>query len=292
MKKSGFFVVNKFVTNSIRLKTIFVSIMRKCWLSLIFALSVSVSFGQIYFFDADALARDTTLSENQLRGAVTMNYDISKQQNRVRYFRSSVNLAKTVDSNLLVVRIYNTVTDNGTQSIQNTGNAQIRFLNQYAQKGYMEWFGEFQWDAARGLGSRFAAGANYRRTVINKNNHYFFTAIGLFTEAESWTWVNVPVEDRPIDPQIVNTEYIKLNAYLKYHQKIENKLKLTLISVLQTRLDSYFSQPRISFIGSLNYDISSHFALQTTYNGMYDFAPVVPVPNYYYSWYNSIVFKF
>lgn len=248
---------------------------------------------QILSFDVEALTSDTTREEDKIKGLVSLHYDLRQQVNQLSYFNLKAALSRLHEKNLTTVSMNNRLTANGDEGIQNSGFAIIRHLYNYKKDFYPEIFSQYQYDRERGMVSRILFGLNLRSTIVKKEKMKLFLALGVMNENETWDYSGVPDERIPsFHPESISTEYVKTNLYTKFYHKIGEKSSFLTSFYVQFRPDQGLETTRFSPSGTMNVHLVNEFYFTTTFSGIYDYSPVVPIDNFYYSFHNSLAFRF
>lgn len=138
---------------------------------------------------------------------------------------------------------------------------------------------------------RYLIGSNARFKIFENTDGAFYTGIGLMYESEKWDYSGIRPDATPLRDTIRNN-FIKVNYYLSYKQKIKDHLSFNVVLYFQSRPDSYFFSPRVVSDARLNFKITKHISFSINYNINHDALPPVPIFNWYYSVINRIVFTF
>lgn len=253
----------------------------------------STSQSQIIDFDAFAIASDTIVADGKISGSVSLSYNLEKQQNQITYFNSQSTLAYEKQKHFAMLNLGNRTTIDGNRQLQNTGRAQMRYMHNFRKRTFPEAYVQFQWDAQRGMRERSVFGGNLVHNLSKSKRNIILFHYGLFYEAELWDYSAVPSDRREaLRPIAVPTHFVKANFHLKWLINISESTRLHLSTYYQARPDSYFNEPRISSWIRLNIDLNKSLVLSIGASGIYDFIPVVPIDNFFYTWNNSLVYRF
>lgn len=263
-------------------------------LVLLFAFWSEVELhAQILSFDVEAITADSTRKDGETKGMVALHYDIRQQVQQFSTFSLKTALSRKSGKNLTTVSLENRITSNGGDGIQNNGFAIIRYMYEYEKTFYPEVFSQYQYDRQRGMVSRILFGANIRSTVVRKEKLKLFVALGFMNENETWDFSGVPSERVPaLHPEHISTEYFKTNLYVKFFRQLGEKSSFLTSFYVQFRPDVGLSTTRFSPQVTLNVHLVNEFYFTTTFAGIYDYAPIVPIDNFYYALNNSLVFRF
>lgn len=261
-------------------------------LLLIGFLSFSVR-AQIIEFDALAIASDSVIDTARLSGSVSLSFDVNKQDELVYYIKTGGNLAYEKKKHFWVLTANNQATLEGDDQVLNTGSSNFRYLWNFRSKLFPEALVQYQWDVTRGLRERYLAGGNLQSTFINKKSHQFSVSLGAFYENEFWGWTAVPDDRRPTEnPAPVSVNFVKANLLLKYSYILKNKSTFSMRVFVQARPDSYIKYPRIAPNATINFRLVKNLFISTSFSGIYDFRPIVPIDKFYYQWENALIYSF
>ena len=263
--------------------------------SLLLLLFASFSANaQIIDFDALAIASDSTQDTAVWNGYVGASFDIEKQRNQLIYLRLESTVSYEKKRSLLVLTANNKSTFSGEDQVQNTGSGRLKYLFNFRKRLFPEAFAQLQYDAQRGLLQRNVVGSNGVWTAINKKGHQLFLHLGLMYEEELWNYTAVRPENlnglTGKGTELMKT--VKINFNPRYVFKINDNSTFSAIIYAQARADSYIVYPRISPTVRINIFIVGNLLLSSGLSGIYDFRPIVPIDNFYYTWNNSLVWRF
>lgn len=266
---------------------------RHFYFTVIFTLLFSFSNAQIIDFDDMAIAKDTVQDTAVWNAYIGLSFDMIKQDQPLLYTRLESSLSYEKKKHLWILTGNNKTTLNGGEQVQNTGLLRFKYLWNFRKKLFPSLFTQMQYDAQRGLRQRNLIGVNGVYTAINKPRHQFLLKLGVMYEEELWDYTAVP-DDR-IPETHSKTEWnqlIKFNFNPRYNYKINDHSWVSVILFIQGRIDSFAVTPRISQIGKLNLALSDHLIFSSGFYGIYDFKPIVPIDNFYYSWTNTLAWRF
>jgi len=166
-----------------------------------------------------------------------------------------------------------------------TGHLRHRFMPQ--QRLHPEFFIQGQWDEARGMKYRFLSGVNVRVVFISQDDFDTVLGTGFFYEEERWSTEGLQLAD--IENDIAKTNrLVKWNNYLQLRYRTSDKVQWKLTGFLQTRPDSYFDQPRVAALFSLDVNLSNGLAFALSAQILWDAAPVIPIPQLYLNSSNNL----
>lgn len=248
---------------------------------------------QIKDFDALAVASDTLIEKMDIKGSVGFTANIEKQKVQLFNFSTAASIALEKKHTLMVLTGTNKAQVASDIQLQNTGFFNLKHLYNFRKKFYPELFVQYQWDAERGMESRFLSGGNLRYNVFRKENKTLLLAIGGMYEREVWNYTAVPDEKKPSSsPDDVTNNFFKYNFRFKYTQKfMKNKSYFSVGAYVQGKPQD-FEYLRIAPFANIHIDLVKGLAFDSRFSGIYDFKPVVPIDNFYYSFTNSLVISF
>ncbi len=249
---------------------------------------------QIIDFDALAIASDSTQDTAVWNGYVAANFDIVKQKGQLYYLRFESTISYEKKKNLMIFTGSNKTTFSDGQEVQNTGSARFKYLYNFRKKFFPEFVAQIQYDAQRGLRQRNLIGMNGVHAIINKKKHKLLVHLGAIYEEELWDYTAVPDEeiDRESTPETKLRKRTKLNFNPRYIIETSDNSTFSAVIYVQAPFSENFIRPRISPIVRFNLYIIGNLMLSSSLSGIYDFQPVVPIDNFYYTWNNSLVWRF
>ncbi|MBS1562790.1 MAG: DUF481 domain-containing protein [Bacteroidetes bacterium] len=263
--------------------------MKQFPLLLLACLFSLLSAGQIINIDktdTSAYAR-----KNILSGNVSLGMEVDKQKTTLFDASNYVDLAMQQYRELFVLSASNRFTYNGPQDFLNTGYVHLRWRHRYKDTWHPETFVQYQWDDERGMLHRFVGGENIRYNIDRGSHWDLSVATGVFYEEEVWNYTAVDSSKIPANPFNVTSRELKSNNYIKWEGKLSDAASLSAILFYQASFKDFF-KPRVSAAISFDINVSRHFAWGVRYTGLYDVEPVVPIFKFYYSFSNSLVYKF
>lgn len=173
----------------------------------------------------------------------------------------------------------------------NTGYSHLRYRMNNESVISPEFFVQYQWDEVRGMKNRALGGSNLRFTLLNDSLISIFAGLGLMYEYEVWDYRGVPSEKVPENATDEHINSLKLNSYLKINKQFDDYINLIFITYLQARPDNNIVYPRISPSLRLDIKVYKKVSFSFNFNSIYDFKPIVPIRNFYYSFSNTITLK-
>jgi hypothetical protein len=224
-------------------------------------------------------------------GSLSLGLEIDKQKATLFDASNYLDVSLQQLRELFIFSASNRFTYNGAQDFLNTGYVHLRWRHLYKEQLHPESFVQLQWDDARGMLHRRVAGANLRYNFWHRRKWEMTFATGLMYEDELWNYT--AVDSAKIPPNHPNQRSVefKSNNYLKWEGDLSKGSRISILFYYQASFRDFFS-PRVSAVLNWDVEVSRHFSLGVKYNGLYDAGPVVPIFNFYYSFSNSLVYKF
>lgn len=256
---------------------------------LLLLLAASAGRGQIINIDKTDTA--DYIKKAVWNGNISLGLEIDKQKSTLIDASNFLDVSLQKWHELYVLSASNRFTYNGPQNFLNTGYVHLRWRHNYKEQLHPESYVQYQWDASIGMLHRFVAGENLRYNFWHHRKWEMTVASGIMYENELWNYS--AVDSAKIPPQPVNqkSSELKWNNYIKWQGQISSAAGISIIVFYQTAFND-FLRPRISGVVNLDVNVSKHFALGMKYSGLYDAGPVVPIFKFYYSYSNSLAYKF
>lgn len=244
---------------------------------------------QILNADAYGTKVDTN---HRFSALVDLNFNLRQQINLILSLGINADFSYFKKRNLYTLSGNFNFISNAGQELQNSGY--IHFRTRFFKDFWIhpEFFTQYQLDGIRGMENRGLVGGNLRFEITTYNKGHLHLGIGCMYEFERWNYDGVTDNSLIINNTPINTNFIKMNAYLSLTQKLFKIVKLQIIAYLQARPDYYIQYPRISTNGMISFEISKHISFLFSFDIFYDALPVVPIDKLYYSIKNSIRFRF
>lgn len=221
---------------------------------------------------------------------LTTGLEIDRQKQDLVDANSFVEFSTQKNKTLIFLSSNYRITYNGDNDLLNTGYVHLRIRFKYKNKIHPETFIQYQWDDVRGVIYRELEGANLRyNNYVNPKLNIIF-GLGFMHEREKWNYIGVTNPDLYKD-SIVNTDYIKVNSYLKFELKTSDNSDLFFTTFYQFRPDSYYYKSRIANSLKWQINISKKVQMITMLNCVWDAYPVVPIRTFYFSFTNGLTFK-
>jgi len=236
---------------------------------------------------------DTLAYSNKAKvdGNISLGLEIDKQNSVLydgsNFFDVSLRKKKT----FVIFSASNRFTSTDNQDFLNTGYVHLRIRNHYKARIHPESYLQYQWDAKIGISRRIVGGENIRFNLIHNKNWEITIATGIMYEKESWNFSGVDTVKHLSKMPNISTSLLKSNNYLKVEGKVSDNSSVKLALFYQSSYTSLF-QPRLFSVFSFNVDATKHFGIGFNFIGTYDSKPIVPIPNFYYSLSNNLVYKF
>ena len=261
--------------------------MSRCILFLILLFAINILSAQILNIDK----RDTADYVKKAKWGYQLSAGLEIDQQKTTLY-DATNTAEVLlqkNKNLFIFSGSFRFTYNGPSDILNSGFVHLRYRYQYKNKFQPEPYIQYQWDNQRGLIHRALAGANLRYNLWRGDKFDFNTGLGLMAEQERWDYSAVDSVKIPLNAVPIQTNYIKLNSYIRLDWKSSHNSDLAFNLFVQARPDNF--KPRIAPHIQWNIDAGKHLGFSIAYSGLYDVQPVVPIRKFYYSLSNSILLK-
>jgi hypothetical protein len=236
---------------------------------------------------------DTTAYQKKAiwNGNIALGLEVDKEKSTLFDGSNFVDVSLQKYKELFVFSSSDRFTYDGSTSFLNTGYAHLRWRHDYKAQLHTESFIQFQWDDNRGMEHRYVFGGNLRYNFWHRQEWEMTFATGLFYEDELWNYS--AVDSAKIPPGAIDktSRKIRSNSYMKWEGSPSKISNISVIIFYQAPFTDFFC-PRISLNINFNVDVSKHFSLGILYSGLYDAKPVVPIFNFYYSFANSLTYKF
>jgi hypothetical protein len=150
----------------------------------------------------------------------------------------------------------------------------------------LEAFGQFQYDAVRGLQARWLAGTGIRHALFSRDQVSFFAGTGLMYEEEEWE-----VDDLSDTKASITQQQLKSTSYISGRIDFGGDTSFRLISYYQAPWSS-FLKPRLTADAQFEVGINKHLTLAVSWVSTYDYAPVRNVEPFIYTLSNKIIAEF
>jgi len=224
-------------------------------------------------------------------GNVALGLEVDKEKKTLFDGSNFVDASLQKNKELFVLSSSDRFTYDGSTSFLNTGYAHLRWRHDFKAQLHPETFVQFQWDENRGMRHRYVAGGNLRYNFWHRREWEMTFATGVFYEDELWDYS--AVDSALIPKNAVNqaSREINSNTYMKWEGSTSKNSSIAVIIFYQAPFAD-FVHPRISMNIHFDVEVTKHFSLGILYNGLYDAKPVVPIFKFYYSFANSLMFKF
>ena len=181
---------------------------------------------------------------------------------------------------------------NGGQSIQNLGTFQLKNNKVLNEKLHLETFLQYQWDALLGMEYRNLAGMNLIHYFKNTEWEDFFWGGGIFVENENWNWSAVNDESQINNKNSIVT-HPKLNLTAKY-SVVNPSNHFEFIFRIFNQTGSYHDKMsnRTSVFNQVQLPISKKLSTSFNLDFLYDTAPIVPIDQFHYNYYQTLSYSF
>lgn len=225
-------------------------------------------------------------------GVVRFDLSVEQQRNTVVTLGAGADLRANAGPDAVLLAAQAKRTYAGDLRVSNSGFGHLRYRMARAARAGAEFFTQAQWDGPRGMKHRFLLGGNLRYTIQRDSAGSLDAAAGVMYEGERWGYDGVEPADRPADPPIVVLGHARINTYLRFERRLAPGVGLLLMNYLQARPDGGLHEPRIASSARLTVEITSSLAFTAAFNSIYDFAPVVPIRNFYFDLTNGLAVRF
>jgi Protein of unknown function, DUF481 len=259
--------------------------------TLFFLLVLSVSVANSQIINIDKTDTSDYVKKAVWNGNISLGLEVDKQKSTLIDASNFLDISLQKWHELYILSASNRFTYNGPQNFLNTGYVHLRWRHNYKEQLHPESYVQYQWDASIGMLHRFVTGENLRYNFWHHRIWEMTVATGIMYENELWNYFAVDSAKIPPNPVNQKSSELKWNNYIKWQGQISKAAAISIILFYQTAFND-FVKPRISGVISLDVNISKHFALGMKYNALYDAGPVVPIFKFYYSYSNSLVYKF
>ena len=223
-------------------------------------------------------------------GSLSLGLEIDKQNSVLYDGTNFIDASLRKNKTFIIFSGSSRFTYNESQDLLNTGYLHIRLRSHYKARLHPESFIQYQWDNKIGFVKRFVIGENLRYDLIHNNNWELIAATGVMYENEDWNYSGVDTAKHLANKPDIFKRTIKSNNYLKLEGKVSDNSSLKLALFYQSQFASFFS-PRIFSVFNFTVDATKHFGISINFTGTYDSKPIVPIPNFYYSISNGLVYK-
>ncbi len=186
----------------------------------------------------------------------------------------------------------NDIVLNGKSTVQNEGMLHLRYRDLDSRKISPEPFIQYQWNGAWGMISRYLAGANLRYKFYDQPSSDFYGGLGLFYENEKWDWDGVDPDLTPINASVRNRRLFRLNNYWKTSKKLSDFADIAAITYVQFPFNQNFLKPRWFFEVNSYFKASKHLNFVIHWDHVLDFAPVMSIDHFYYSYSTGLQLNF
>ena len=177
---------------------------------------------------------------------------------------------------LVNAKYFKSGTDQGV--LINSGYYYLRYTPWFHNRMAPQLFIQQQMDEGRGLLERNLVGLNLRYDLLRKAHFSLQFSSGAMHEEERWNVSGSP--DASAGERLLlqwkANEIVRLNADL-----FEN-VELSVVNFFQFPFTANF-QWRLTSQINLTFKCNDWFSIQLHYQSMYDSAPAVAIPSYYYS---------
>jgi hypothetical protein len=229
-------------------------------------------------FAADSLRKNWDLSGG-------FNFSSDKQKKNILDLNTTLEFDRFLKNKyVLLGMVKNDLVYSGKSKIQNEGMFHIRYRDNDHRKLSGEMYAQYQWNGAWGMEYRYLYGSNLRIKLFDRNKSDFYAGIGLFHENERWNWSGVSDDILSNNPNKIERQIFRVNTYLKSSIKLSKSIDLSIISYLQSPMNSNFKNSRWFLDANMFYKLSDKFNFFIHWDHISDAYRVVPIQSFYYSY--------
>lgn len=266
--------------------------MRSWVYTLVAVLIAELATAQIIDFDAFAAMDKEVPDSLKVDGSIAFNAAFQKQAQQINTYSGEASLATQYRNHLWLPVASQRITTTDNNELQNSGFLTLKYFNGFQRRVFSEGFLQYQWEAQRGMRQRYLYGGNLWLNIIRTEQFQWAAAVGGFSEYEQWDYTAVPTNKRPEAAQDFEENFfLKYNAKTRLVWKWREKSALSFTIYVQGRPDE---TEYIRVAPSCNLLLQIHKALyfSTGFEGIYDFQPIVPIDNFFFSQQNALIFRF
>jgi hypothetical protein len=247
---------------------------------------------QIIDFDAFAAMKKELPDTFKFDGSIAFDISFEKQARQINRYKTEASMAIQKKDHLLFPILSQAITTSDADALQNSGYLSLKYFKRFQKPIFYEALVQFQWEAQRGLQQRALIGGNLWFNLIRSEEIQFAIACGLIDEYEVWDYTAVDDQDMPeVTPDAIHNTFIKYNAKTRFVWKWDKSAALSLSLFVQGRPD-FTEYLRIAPSASLLFQLYKNLHFSVGFEGIYDFEPIVPIDNFFFSQDNSLIFRF
>lgn len=251
------------------------------YFALLLLLIWKTSFTNAQILDVEKykIQKDTA---NVFQGNISLGLTAKQQVNNVLIFNIKVNTMYLSDKHAYIyIANLNLLKDENSQLI-NDGYSHFRLVLFRQHRLSSESFLQSQYDLGRKLNERNLTGTCGRLIVFDNKKVDIAITMGTMYETEEWN---------ATDSTKIQNNNIKSTNIIRCGFKIKKDIIFKVASYYQAKYDA-LDEPRISGEATMKFLFSKHISFIFEYSFMYDYAPVINIPNFTYIYTNKIAYDF
>ena len=218
-------------------------------------------------------------------GKIAFGIEIDKQTTDIYQFDNSADISLRKYKTLYILSLNERLTQSGNSPLLNTGYVHLRMRNNYKNRIHLESFIQYQWNDNLGMEYRYLTGENIRQNLWYKKKWEMSIGSGIMFESEKWNYT----ASKQNLPSIITT-FIKNNTFIKWEGEVSESTSLCYSLFYQAKFEDFFN-PRIFSTLDFSIGVSKRMCIQLNYSAMHDSKPIVPVPDFFYSFRNKLIYK-
>lgn len=257
--------------------------------SFLFLILAGSASAQILFPESFALILDP---DKRVKGSVTPSVKFLTQRRNLISIDNTADFTIRLKKNALTIANQIEFQKFGNEAIQSGGFIYTEYRNLSNKWLVPEIYAQVHWAEARGLDRRFAGGVNARFVIQKAASLGLFAGIGTFYEFERWTYAAVDEDLVPKGLPDVVRSHLKNNTYISYKHKLGERYTLDFSVYHQARYDELFSFPRLASSSSAKYALTENMNIIILYQNIYDYAPVVPINEWFHRFVTTLQVAF
>ena len=264
--------------------------MKHCYLILLVLLTPSILSAQIINIDREN-SQDSVTKRWEISTLIDFSSDKQVKDLLDLSIKSSL-LTKYSNKYALNFIVNNDIVLDGKSTLQNEGMLHLRYRDLDSRKVSSELYLQYQWNGAWGMISRYVLGSNIRYKIFDETSTDFYIGLGLFYENERWNWEGVEPDITPVDAGEETRQVFRLNNYWKTSKKLSDFADIAAITYFQFPFNQNFLKPRWYFEVNTYFKASKHLNLVIHWDHVLDFAPLMPIDHFYYSYSTGLQLNF
>lgn len=245
---------------------------------LLLTLALLPSFwvqGQILHTETFNVILDTSV---HIKGNLLPEFNFQNLKEDLVEFENTADLSLRYGRNAVTFANKVSLSKFGNETFQSGGFIYAEYRRIGANpKLAVEPYSQIHWAEVRGLDFKYAGGINFRARLITNKKTGLFVGVGPFYELERWNYDGVSEEKLPSNTQIVETELLKIGAYLSFKQEVLEKIFIDLSLYYQNRLNALGEPARFGTSSRISFGLTKYIDFIIQYQSIYDPNPVVPI---------------